>query len=267
VIPDWVAPPHWRAIDFVSDLHLAPGLPRTAAAFGAYLAGTTADAVCLLGDVFEAWVGDDMRQQPFEQGVVAAIAAAARRISIGFMPGNRDFLVGAELCAAAGMTALADPSCLHAFGQRWLLVHGDAQCLGDAPYQAFRAQVRSPAWQRDFLARPLAERLATARAMRERSRAHQASGVETQGDLDAEACRALLLQAGAATLIHGHTHRPAAHELGDGLRRVVLSDWDLDDGARPRADVLRLSAAGLQRLTPAQATAGTGAGPAAGTGT
>ena len=255
MIPAWVAPPHWRAIDFVSDLHLAPGLPRTAAAFGGYLARTTADAVCLLGDVFEAWAGDDMRHQPFEQGVVAAIAAASGRIGIAFMAGNRDFLVGAELCVAAGMAALADPTCLHAFGQRWLLCHGDAQCLGDAPYQAFRAQVRSPAWQRDFLARPLAERLAIARAMREHSMARQASTVETQGDLDAEACRALLREAGAATLIHGHTHRPALHDLGGGLRREVLSDWDLDADARPRAEVLRLSDSGLRRLTPAQACA------------
>lgn len=254
MIHAWVAPPHWRAIDFISDLHLAPGLPTTAAAWAAYLAGTTADAVCMLGDVFEAWVGDDSRQQPFEQGLVAAIASASKRITVAFMAGNRDFLVGPELCAAAGLSALPDPTVLHAFGQRWLLAHGDAQCLADQRYQAFRAQVRSPAWQQAFLAKPLDERLAVARAMRQESMKRQASQVESSGDLDAAACRALLLEAGAATLLHGHTHRPAEHDLGDGLRRVVLSDWDLDDAQHPRAEVLRLSADGhVQRLSPQQA--------------
>lgn len=254
MIHAWVAPPHWRAIDFISDLHLAPGLPMTAAAWAAYLNGTTADAVCMLGDVFEAWVGDDSRQQPFEQGLVAAIAAASKRISVAFMGGNRDFLVGLDLCAAAGMSALPDPTVLRAFGQRWLLVHGDAQCLDDQRYQAFRAQVRAPAWQQAFLAQPLDERLAIARTMRQESMKRQASQVETSGDLDAEACRALLREAEAQTMVHGHTHRPAEHDLVGGLRRVVLSDWDLDDAQHPRAEVLRLSADGrLQRLSPQQA--------------
>jgi UDP-2,3-diacylglucosamine hydrolase len=249
----WSAPPHWRAIDFVSDLHLAPELPRTAAAFLRYLAGSRADAVCLLGDVFEAWVGDDCRHQPFEHDLVAGLAAASALRPLYFMAGNRDFLVGADLCADAGMTALPDPTCLQAWGQRWLLCHGDAQCLSDTRYQAFRTQVRSDAWQRAFLARPLQDRVEAARAMRRESRMQRAT-VETLGDLDAAACRVLLRQAGASVLLHGHTHRPAEHDLGAGLCRVVLSDWDLDDDVAPRAEVLRLHADGqMQRLSPDQA--------------
>ncbi len=249
----WTAPPHWRSVDFISDLHLAPELPQTVAAWQQVLQHGTADAVCLLGDVFERWVGDDSRFQPFEQALVGMLAAAAARRPLHFMVGNRDFLVGPDLCTAAGMTPLPDPTVLQAWGGRWLLCHGDAQCLDDTRYQAFRAQVRSGAWQQAFLARPLDERIGIADEMRRQSRATQADMLGT--DLDADACRQLLRQAGATTLIHGHTHRPATHDLGDGLNRWVLSDWDLDSPTQPpRAEVLRLSADGrLQRLSPAQA--------------
>lgn len=249
----WTAPAHWRAIDFASDLHLAPDLPRTAEAFGQFLRHTQADAVCLLGDVFEAWVGDDSRHQPFESGLVALLRDAAQRRPLFFMHGNRDFLVGAALCADVGMSLLQDPTCLQAWGQRWLLSHGDALCLSDRRYQGFRAQVRSPAWQQAFLSRPLAERVDAARAMRQESRRVQAA-VESTGDLDAPACRQWLAQAGSQALLHGHTHRPGQHDLGDGCVRHVLSDWDLDTAGPMRADVLRLTADGrLHRLSPAAA--------------
>ena len=208
----WAAPPHWRAIDFISDLHLAPGMPQTVAAWQQVLQHGTADAVCLLGDVFERWVGDDSRSLPFEQDLVDALASAAARRTVCFMVGNRDFLVGRELCAAAGLTALPDPTVLQAWGGRWLLCHGDALCLDDSRYQAFRAQVRSAVWQQAFLARPLVERVAIADEMRRQSRAAQTDMVT--GDLDPEACRQLLRQADARTLIHGHTHRPGEHDLG-----------------------------------------------------
>lgn len=240
------APVHWRQVDLLSDLHLGPDTPGTLARLRRHLAETPAQAVLLLGDIFEVWVGDDARHEPFEAGVVALLREAARRVELFFMPGNRDFLVGAELMAEAGMTALPDPSVLDAFGARWLLAHGDAQCLADTAYQGWRATSRSAAWQHDFLSRPLAERQAFGRQARAQSRASQAAQLLAT-DLDAEACRTLLREAGATTLIHGHTHRPAEHELGHGLRRVVLSDWDAD-AAPPRGDVLRLSVAGLQRL-------------------
>lgn len=246
MIPTLTAPVRWQQVDLLSDLHLGPDTPGTLARLEQHLADTPAQAVLLLGDIFEVWVGDDARHEPFEAGVVDMLRAASRRLDLFFMPGNRDFLVGAEMRADAGMTALPDPSVLHAFGQRWLLAHGDAQCLADTAYQAWRATSRSPTWQTDFLAKPLADRQAFGRQARAQSRASQAAQLMST-DLDAEACRSLLREADATTLIHGHTHRPAVHDLGDGLRRVVLSDWDLDT-TPPRGDVIRLSAAGLQRL-------------------
>ncbi|KQV60617.1 hypothetical protein ASC95_04030 [Pelomonas sp. Root1217] len=241
------APAQWQQIDLLSDLHLGPDTPGTLARLEQHLAQTPAQTVLLLGDIFEVWVGDDARHEPFEAGVVRLLRDASRRLDLFFMHGNRDFLVGAKLLAHTGMTALPDPTVLDAFGQRWLLVHGDEQCLADTAYQAFRRQVRSPEWQAQVLAQPLQARQALARQMREGSRAAQAAQLMAT-DLDAEACRALLKEAGATTMIHGHTHRPAEHDLGDGLRRIVLSDWDLDS-TPPRGDVIRLSAAGLQRLS------------------
>ncbi|MFG6439235.1 UDP-2,3-diacylglucosamine diphosphatase [Roseateles sp. LKC17W] len=240
------APVQWQQVDLLSDLHLGPDTPGTLARLEAHLTRTTADAVLLLGDIFEVWVGDDARHDPFEAGVVTMLRAASQRRDLFFMAGNRDFLVGTELLADAGMTALPDPTVLIAFGQRWLLAHGDAQCLADAGYQAWRATSRSAAWQAGFLAKPLTERQAFGRHAREQSRASQTTQLMAT-DLDADACRALLREAGATTLIHGHTHRPAEHDLGDELRRVVLSDWDFE-ATPPRGDVIRLSAAGLQRL-------------------
>ncbi len=241
------APPSWQQVDLLSDLHLGPDTPATTARLARHLAETPAQAVLLLGDIFEVWVGDDARHLPFEAAFVAMLRDASRHLRLFFMPGNRDFLVGPELLADAGMTALPDPTVLDAFGERWLLVHGDAQCLADTAYQAFRQQVRSPQWQAQLLAQPLEARQALGRQMRAGSRAAQAAQLMAT-DLDADACRALLRDAGAATLIHGHTHRPAEHDLGEGLKRVVLSDWDLD-ATPPRGDVIRLSAAGLQRLS------------------
>lgn len=246
MIPRLAAPAHWERIDLLSDLHLGPATPGTLARLGTYLAQTPAQAVLLLGDIFEVWVGDDARHEPFEAAAVRLLREAAQRKALFFMPGNRDFLVGPELLAAAGMTALPDPTVLEAFGQCWLLVHGDAQCLDDAAYQAFRRQVRSAEWQAQVLAQPLQVRQALGREMREGSRAAQAAQLMAT-DLDAEACRALLREAGSKTMIHGHTHRPGEHDLGDGMKRVVLSDWDFDTSAA-RGDVIRLSAAGLQRL-------------------
>lgn len=246
MIPTLAAPADWVQIDLLSDLHLGPGTPGTLARLGRHLAETPAQAVLLLGDIFEVWVGDDARHETFETEVVRLLRAASAQRALYFMPGNRDFLVGPALLADAGMSALPDPTVLDAFGQRWLLVHGDAQCLDDTAYQAFRRQVRSPEWQAQLLAQPLAARQALARQMREGSRAAQAAQLMAT-DLDADACRALLQEAGATTMIHGHTHRPAAHDLGGGLQRVVLSDWDFES-TPPRGDVIRLSAAGWARL-------------------
>lgn len=250
--PELTAPAAWRTVEFISDLHLQPGEPATFAAWQRYLRESSADAVFILGDLFEAWVGDDAALEAasddspsFEARCAAVLREAATRQAIFLMHGNRDFLVGPAFMASVGATALADPTVLCFAGQRWLLSHGDILCLDDHDYQAFRAQVRTPAWQQAFLARPLAERRETARRLRAGSQAHQRETV-THADVNAQAASEWLRQANAETLIHGHTHRPAVHPLPGGRQRVVLSDWDC--AARPpRGDLLRLTRDGLAR--------------------
>lgn len=239
----------WSRLEFLSDLHLHAGAhgAATARAFADYLQATQADAIFLLGDVFEVWVGDDAAEPGgFEAEVAAQLKAASARAQLFFMAGNRDFLLGDAYLAQAGMQALADPCCLDLGETRWLLTHGDAWCLDDLDYQRFRQQVRTPAWQAALLAKPLAERQAIGRAMREASASKQASMV-THADVDQAIALAAMQACGASVLLHGHTHRPAEHHMhgegpgGDvptGLR-VVLSDWDLA-AQPPRAEYLRL---------------------------
>ena len=250
------APPSWRTVDFISDLHLQAAEPATFDAWRHYLESTPADAVFILGDLFEVWVGDDAVGEDlsspdagFDARCVRAMGEAAGRLALFFMHGNRDFLVGQALMDLCNTTLLHDPTVLEfpaGSGRRWLLSHGDALCLDDTDYMAFRRQVRSAEWQQAFLAKPLAERQEIARALRRQSEARKRSGA-SYADVDADAARQWLRAAAAATLIHGHTHMPAQHDLGGGLSRVVLSDWD-PAAPVPRADVLRLSAGGLQRI-------------------
>ncbi|MDE2081706.1 MAG: UDP-2,3-diacylglucosamine diphosphatase [Burkholderiales bacterium] len=245
------APAAWRAIDFISDLHLSAEMPLTFAAWAAHLRHTPADAVFMLGDLFEVWVGDDARDCPFERSAMDVMAEAASHRQLAFMVGNRDFLLGHAMLRASGLIGLPDPTLLVAWGQRVLLSHGDALCLDDAPYQAFRQMVRSDAWQARFLARPLPERQQLAAEMRRASAGRQRFDGEAGVDADiAEAVR-WMHASGAAELVHGHTHRPASHALAPGFKRHVLGDWDRDDAARPRGEVLRLTRDGFQRLPPA----------------
>lgn len=206
----------------------------------------------MLGDLFEVWVGDDAAREPgsFEARCAEVLADAARRRPLAFMAGNRDFLVGEALCAATGVTALPDPTVLEAFGERVLLTHGDALCLSDTAYQAFRRQVRSADWQRDFLALPLAQRRALARQMRDASETNKRAQVPADwSDVDGDAAIAWLLATGSRHMVHGHTHRPATHTLAPGFTRHVLSDWDLE-ALTPRAEVLRWSRKGFERRSP-----------------
>ena len=250
-----VAPPAWRRIDFISDLHLADDTPRTFAAAREYLLNTRADAVFILGDLFESWVGDDARLNGFEAVGAAALTEAARRLPVAFMVGNRDFLLGNEMLDACGVQALADPTVLCAFDERTLLSHGDEWCLADTDYQQFRRMVRDPAWQAQVLARPLAERRALARSIRSESERKAAEHQGDWADVDTATALEWLRATRSTTLVHGHTHRPASESLAPGLARHVLSDWELDHTAPPRAEVLRWSAQGWARLTPAEAVA------------
>jgi UDP-2,3-diacylglucosamine hydrolase len=242
------ADPAWRRIDLLSDVHLHAAMPNTFAAWRAHLLTTPADAVLMLGDLFEVWVGDDARHQGFEADCMAVLREASKHRTLAFMPGNRDFLVGDALLTEAGVRRLTDPTVLQAFGGRWLLSHGDALCLADTAYQKFRQQVRSTQWQQRFLAQTLPERQRQARSMRDASEAHQAlQGSAQWSDVDDQAATDWLAQADAQVMIHGHTHRPASHELSGGRSRQVLGDWDFD---RPphRAKMLTLTAAGLHPL-------------------
>jgi UDP-2,3-diacylglucosamine hydrolase len=241
------APAHWQAVDFISDLHLQAIEPATVAAWRSYMRDTPAQAIFILGDLFEVWIGDDAAEAgTFEAGCADVLRDAATRHDVFFMHGNRDFLLGPAFAARCGMTLLADPTTLVFGGKRWLLSHGDALCLDDHAYMAFRAQVRTPEWQAAFLARPLAERHAFARGLRAQSEARKSTGV-VYPDVDAPHASQWLAAAQASVLIHGHTHRPATHALPGGGRRTVLSDWDAA-ASPPRLQLVRLTADGLQRL-------------------
>ena len=242
------APATWRTVDFISDLHLQASEPATFDAWRRYMQATPADAVFILGDLFEVWVGDDVLALPgLEADCAVVMHAASQRLGLYFMHGNRDFLAGDGLLDATGATLLQDPTVLVLHGQRFVLTHGDALCLDDHDYMAFRAQVRTPSWQQGFLAQPLAQRQAVARGLREASESRKRSNASDYADVDTPAARAWLAKAQAGTMIHGHTHKPAAHDLGGGMQRVVLSDWDA--AAQPaRLEVLRLDSGGLHRL-------------------
>lgn len=240
------APPAWRTVDFISDLHLQASEPATFEAWRRYMAQAPADAVFILGDLFEVWVGDDAAGEPgFAADCAAVLQAAAGRRPVFFMHGNRDFLVGAGFLEACRTTLLPDPTVLGFAGRRWLLTHGDALCLADVDYMRFREQVRAPQWQQAFLARPLAQRQAIAREMRDESESRKRSAAG-YADVDSAAAQAWLEAADAHAMIHGHTHRPADHALGTRVR-TVLSDWDAAANP-PRLQALRLTAGGTQRV-------------------
>jgi UDP-2,3-diacylglucosamine hydrolase len=221
---------------FISDLHLQESHPRTLEAFFRFLSehASRAEALYLLGDIFEYWAGDDDLATPFHQEIIKALRALADQgVAVYWMAGNRDFLVGQDFAQAAGLRLLPDPYVADFGGQRVVLVHGDAQCTDDHKYMAFRAQVRDPAWQRQFLAMPLTQRKAIIAGLREGSRqAHGEKSYEIM-DVTADAVNALHQASGADVIIHGHTHRPALHQdAATGRRRYVLPDWELD--AEPR---------------------------------
>ena len=243
----FVAPPDWLTLDFISDLHLQDSEAATFTAWCHYMQRTNADALFILGDLFEVWVGDDALQPgSFEAQCAQIIQQTAGRLPVFFMHGNRDFLMGLSLMRACNAQLLSDPTVLSFKQQRFVLSHGDALCIDDLEYMAFRSKVRSAQWQEAFLAQPLAERQTIARELRQQSEAKKSLSAD-YADVDEEAARNMLKQANANTLIHGHTHKPATHDLHGNLQRVVLSDWDAL-ATPPRAEVLRLSAAGLKRI-------------------
>ena len=222
---------------FISDLHLDAERPAVTELFGAFMQGEArrADALYILGDLFEAWVGDDDPSSTGQQVADGLRRLADAGVPVYFVHGNRDFLVGQDYAGRAGMRILPDPAVVSLYGEPVLVMHGDLLCTDDHAYQAFRAQTRDPHWQAMFLAQPLAARQAFAAQARQASMSRQQDMIdgdrasfEAVTDVNPQAVEATLARFGVATLVHGHTHRPAMHavRIGDREgRRIVLGDW------------------------------------------
>lgn len=212
---------------FISDLHLDAERPQVTELFLRFLREEAhhARALFILGDLFEAWVGDDA-PGPLGDSVARGLRALARGgTRVYFMRGNRDFLLDADYAQACGMRLLPDPCVLRIGGEPTLLLHGDLLCTDDLAYQRFRSESRSPAWKQAFLARPVAERLHFAEQARAESRRHQQGLDSSITDANPDAVVEMLRLHGVRRMIHGHTHRPAVHRVGDDCERIVLGDW------------------------------------------
>jgi UDP-2,3-diacylglucosamine hydrolase len=216
---------------FISDLHLTEERPAANEQFIDFLEGKAraADALYILGDLFEYWIGDDDLEEPFN-AVMAGLLRGLTRASVPVyvMHGNRDFLMGERFCAATGARLLADPTVHEIQGVKTLLVHGDTLCTDDADYQNWRRIARSDEWQREFLAKPRAERRSMILGLREKSKAViQAKPAEIM-DVSQAAVVEALRRHGVTRLVHGHTHRPGRHTHsvdGHPAERWVLPDW------------------------------------------
>ena len=232
---------------FVSDLHLDPARPAITELFLAFVRGEAreADALYILGDLFEAWIGDDMPSPAADAVATALHELADSGVPVYFMAGNRDFLVGEDYARRADFRILPDPSVIDLYGRPILLMHGDLLCTDDVAYQQFRAQTRDPAFIAQFLSQPLAARVAFAQQARAASQARQSelkegdrAQFETITDVAPAEVEATFARYGVDRIIHGHTHRPAIHSLQVGetsCTRVVLGDW-YEQGSVLRVD-------------------------------
>ncbi|MBN1240332.1 MAG: UDP-2,3-diacylglucosamine diphosphatase [Gammaproteobacteria bacterium] len=218
------------ALLFTSDLHLEGSRPETTERFVEFVRERArhADALYILGDLFEAWIGDD-DTDPRLKPVIEALKSLHRAgVPCAIMHGNRDFLIGRRFAAATGCRLLGDYETIDAFGQRVLLTHGDLLCTDDSRYQSLRAMLRDPDWQRDFLGKPLGERRTVAEELRGVSRSETASKPEDIMDVNPAAVEAAMRRFDVRHLLHGHTHRPAVHDLtveGGAAKRIVLGAW------------------------------------------
>ena len=214
---------------FISDLHIDASRPAITEQFLSFLAdeAARADALYILGDLFESWVGDDAADAA-QAAVIEALGSLTRRVPCFVMHGNRDFLLTQEFSRMSGAQMLPDPLIATLYGIPVLLMHGDALCTDDRAYQRLRATVRETDWQRRFLALPVASRRALAGAARAGSEAHTKAMHPAITDVNEDSVAGALRSAGTATLLHGHTHRPGVHALkvdGRSCTRIVLGDW------------------------------------------
>lgn len=217
-----------KTLRFISDLHLSPERPDISNTFFSYLDNIPKDthSLYLLGDIFDAYIGDDDDSEFLAEIQRRLLTVSQRGIELYFMQGNRDFLVGEQFCQAIGCTLLPDPSILKHQGKTYLLMHGDSLCTDDAEYQTFRAQIQHPDNKAFLLSKPLEERRAIARQLRESSKSMSSNKAEDIMDVNTDAVAQALAEHQADILIHGHTHRPFVHPLVGDKQRIVLGDWD-----------------------------------------
>ena len=236
---------------FISDLHIDASRPDITRQFLSFLRSEAAgaDALYILGDLFESWVGDDDADPAQREAIAGLHALTLSGVPCFVMHGNRDFLLGPQFCAMSGAALLPDPILVTLYGEPVLVMHGDALCTDDRAYQRLRATVRDAEWQRQFLSLSVAARRALAGAARAGSQAHTAAIEYAITDVNAGSVEAVLRAAGVATLLHGHTHRPAVHSLqvdGRDCMRIVLGDW-YSQGSVLRWDRAGPQLAALQR--------------------
>ena len=233
---------------FVSDLHLDAASPEIARQFHAFLESEarSAEALYILGDLFEAWLGDDDPDPAARATVRALRALTDSGVPVFVMHGNRDFLIGERFCRETGATLLPDGTVIELYGERAVLMHGDALCTDDASYQRLRRIVRNPLVRGLFRVMTLNQRRALAARMRAGSRAHVGMTAPEIMDVNADAVAQAFRMAGVRTMIHGHTHRPAVHPLeidGAPAKRIVLGDW------YTQGSVLEVSGGGFELRT------------------
>lgn len=226
------ARPHLVAL-FISDLHLQPTHELTSNAFIKFLQqqGPHTPQIFILGDLFEYWLGDDGMDSPWHQRIIHALRDTTDAgIKINIIVGNRDFLIGDDFFAVTGTTKLPDPYVLEDGEHRLVLTHGDALCTDDHRYMAFRAHVRNPETQAQFLSQPIAARQKMIEEWRKSSEEEKKSKSSAMMDVNQEAATALFAETNTTTMIHGHTHRPTCHDSDDGkYSRYVLTDWDCEN--------------------------------------
>ena len=232
---------------FASDLHLDPSTPDIAERFQRFLAGPVRDArlLFLLGDLFEAWLGDDDPERAHRTVIASLAAVSGSGTRVFVMRGNRDFMIGERFCADSGATLLDDPAILTLGGARVLLTHGDGLCVDDRAYQRLRALVREPGVRAAFARLPIEARRRLAVEARAGSREHLANASNYITDVNATAVESVFRNAGVASMIHGHTHRPGVHRTqSDGAERtrIVLGAW------HDQANVVRWDDSGWQLL-------------------
>ncbi len=239
--------PSAAATLFISDLHLDPSRPEITELFMVFLQRARgADGLYILGDLFEAWIGDDDDAAIARTVRTGLQSLAAGGVPVFLMHGNRDFLLGETFEQQSGCRLLVDPTVIDLYGERTLLMHGDLLCTDDIEYQRFRAKVQDPAWQQAVLAKPLAERREMAATLRGESQQANAGKQAELMDVNPESVENAMREHGVRRLIHGHTHRPAIHDFlldGAPARRIVLGDW-YDQGS-----MLRCSPQGCELIT------------------